>query len=504
MAEELLLRMEGICKSFHGVHALRGVELAVRRGEVHSLVGENGAGKSTLMRILGGAVPLDEGTITLRGRRQILRAPKDAEAAGVAMIHQELSLIPPMPVAENIFLGREPRTRLGFVDYAAMREHSEALLAELGTPCDVTQPAEAYSIATQQMVEVAKALGREADLIVMDEPTSALAEAEAERLFEVIRRLRDRGVSVVYISHKMEEIYAISDRITVLRDGEWIGTAPVDELPQERLIEWMVGRKIEQLFPKHAAEPGAELLRVEGLSVDAADGSGRRAVDGASLTLRAGEIVGLAGLRGSGCSELLGALFGRYGRVAAGAVAVGGRPASITRPAEAIASGIALLTNDRKATGLVLSMSVLHNATLASLSRAGPPGCVLRDRELALAQPFVDMLSVKTASVDAEVSALSGGNQQKVALAKWLMTEPSVLLLDEPTRGIDVGAKAEIYELMNALVAQGKGILLITSELPELLAMSDRILVMHRGRMTAELSRDEATQERIMAAAMEA
>ncbi|HQK94915.1 MAG TPA: sugar ABC transporter ATP-binding protein, partial [Armatimonadota bacterium] len=285
MAEEPLLRMEGICKSFHGVHALRGVRLDVRRGEVHSLVGENGAGKSTLMRILGGAVTLDEGTITLRGRGQVFRAPKDAEAAGVAMIHQELSLVPPMSVAENVFLGREPRTRLGFVDYAAMREHSEALLAELGTPCDVTRPAEAYSIATQQMVEVAKALGREADLIVMDEPTSALAEAEAERLFEVIRRLRGRGVSVVYISHKMEEIYAISDRVTVLRDGEWIGTAPVGELPQERLIEWMVGRKIEQLFPKHAAEPGAELLRVDGLCVDTADGSGRRAVDGASLTL---------------------------------------------------------------------------------------------------------------------------------------------------------------------------------------------------------------------------
>ena len=503
MATGPVVEMRGIGKAFAGVRALRDVDLLVHSGEVHALVGENGAGKSTLMRILGGAVPPDVGEILLRGAPLRLRRPSDALRRGIAMIHQELSLVPSTSVAENVLLGHEPRSRLGLLNLREMHRRAGELMAELDTPVDLARPVEYYNIATQQMIEVAKALSHQADVIVMDEPTSSLSEAEADRLFGVIERLRARGVGIVYITHKMEEIYRLADRITVLRDGDLVGSAPAAELPQEQLIQWMVGRKIEQLFPKHQAAVGEELLRVEELSLPADDGTGRLLVDRASLELRAGEIVGLAGLRGAGNSELLGALFGQFGARPSGRVTLGGQPVRLTRPAQAIRHGVALLTNDRKVSGLVLSMSVLHNITLADLRRVARGGVVWHDREARLAQPLADTLAVRTASLEAEVSSLSGGNQQKVVLCKWLLTEPRVLLLDEPTRGIDVGAKAEVYELMNRLAAEGKGILLITSELPELLAMSDRIIVMHRGRITAHLSRAEATQESVMAAAME-
>lgn len=498
-----LLSMRGIRKAFGGTMALRGVDLEIAEGEIHGLVGENGAGKSTLMRILSGALAPDAGSIAWRGEEVRLPTPQAALAAGIAMIHQELSLIPSVSVAGNIFLGHEPRGHFGVVKVGLMRRRAVDLMASLSTEVDVTRPVEDYSLGTQQMVEVAKALSHSASLIVMDEPTSSLAEAETAKLFEVIRDLRARGVTVIYISHKMEEIYELCDRVTVLRDGERIGTAAVSELPREELIQWMVGRRIEQFFPKSRVKPGVEVLRVEGLTLDSEHGGGRRILDGVSLSVRAGEIVGLAGLRGSGASELMGALFGRYGGRVRGRVQIGGRETVVTSPAAAMAQGLALLTDDRKATGLVLPMSVLHNMTLASLDRVARGGVIRRSRELQFAQPLVHNLAIRADSVDVEVSSLSGGNQQKVALAKWLMAQPRVLLLDEPTRGIDVGAKTEIYHLMNRLAAEGRGILLITSELPELLAMADRIVVLHRGRVTAELSGPEATQERVMAAAVQ-
>jgi ABC-type sugar transport system ATPase subunit len=497
-----LLEMRGIRKAFAGVQAVRGVDFAVRAGEIHGLVGENGAGKSTLMRILSGALPPDGGDVVLRGSPVRLPSPQAAQALGIAMIHQELSLVPSLSVAANVLLGHEPRSRLGLLQLREMQEQAARLMQQLETPVDVGSAVEDFGIAVQQMVEVAKALSHRASLIVMDEPTSSLAEAEVARLFGVIRGLRDRGVAIVYISHKMDEIYELCDRVTVLRDGEWVGTAATSDLTREQLIQWMVGRKIEQFFPKHTATPGAEVLRVEGMTLDADDGSGRRVVDGVSLVVRAGEIVGLAGLRGSGASELMGCIFGRFGARARGAVEVAGRQARVTSPAQAMRLGMALLTDDRKATGLVLPMSVLHNMTLASLGRVAPSGVVRRREEVRLSRSLAASLAVKARSLDDEVSSLSGGNQQKVALAKWLMTEPRVLLLDEPTRGVDVGAKTEVYQLMNRLVGEGKGILLTTSELPELLAMADRIIVLHRGRVTVDLPGAEATQERVMAAAM--
>ncbi len=502
MPETPLLELRAIDKSFGGVHAVDHVSLTVRGGEIHALLGENGAGKSTLMRILCGADEPDSGQILLEGKPVRLRSPRDAERNGIAMIHQELSLCPNIPVAANLFLGRELRAGWGFVSTARMNAAARECLRQLELDVDVRRPTEEYNLATQQMIEVGKALLLDARVLIMDEPTSALTEGETKQLFRVIRSLKERGVAIIYISHKLEEIYELADTVTVMRDSKWIGTAPTDELPQDKMIEWMVGRKIETLFPERHAAIGEEILRVREVTLEADDGTGRLLVDHVGLSVRAGEIVGLGGLRGCGNSEFLGCLFGQFEGRPTGEIAVHGTPASIRRPADALARKIALLTNDRKTTGLVLSMSVLGNMTLASLGRTGPVGLCLPALEAEIARPFREQMSVKTASWSTEVSHLSGGNQQKVALAKWLMTEPDILLLDEPTRGVDVGAKADIYDLMNELAAAGKGILLITSELPELVNMSDRILVFHRGRITKELTGDERTPERVMAAAM--
>lgn len=497
-----LLRMEGVRKSFGGVEVLHAVDFELRRGEVHALVGENGAGKSTLMKILCGVHTEYGGDILLEGRPVRFTSPREAEDAGVAIIHQELSLVPYMTIAENIFMGAEPTTALGTVDHRRMRREAERLLEErLGLRVDVNQPVGEQPIAVQQLAEVAKALSRDAAVLIMDEPTSALADAEVERLFEIILQLKTQGVGIVYISHKMEEIYRLADRITVLRDGDRIGTSPASDLSQEQMITWMVGRKIDQFFPKRPATVGEEVFRVEDLTLDD-PGTGKRILDGVSLVARRGEILGLGGLMGCGHSELLGAVFGRYGKQARGRVVVDGESIPVGTPPAAIRAGLALLTNDRKVSGLVLPMSILHNMTLAALERAAPGGWLRGGLERRLAEPLAERLSIRMRTIDDEVNTLSGGNQQKVALAKWLMTEPKVLLLDEPTRGIDVGAKHDVYEQMNTLAEAGIGIVLITSELPELLAMSDRILVMSRGRITKELTREEATQERVMAAAM--
>jgi ABC-type sugar transport system ATPase subunit len=492
--------MRRITKRFGRVTVLNGVDFDIRGGEVHALAGENGAGKSTLIKILGGVYSDYEGSIEIDGQAVRIASPLDAAGRGISVIHQELSLAANMDVADNIFLGRPP-TRFGFVRVAAQRAQAARLLQRLGESVDMNRPVEELPIATRQLIEIAKALRQTARVIVMDEPTSALNAAEVENLFGLIRQLKADGCAIVYITHKMEEIERIADRITVLRDGRLIGSAPAADLPAPKLIQWMVGREMSRQALRRPAPPGEELLRVRDFGV-AVGRAGRMAVEGVTFSLRAGEIVGIAGLRGSGNSELLMGLFGGYGRRARGEVRAQGRVVDRRSPARAIRRGIALLTNDRKATGLVLPMSVVENTVLADMKRMSPWGWRRAAWERRAAEKFAADLRLRAASLGMSVGELSGGNQQKVALAKWLQVSPRILLLDEPTRGIDVGAKGEIYELMNACTARGMGILLITSEMPELLAMSDRILVLHRGRMMAEFGRDEASPEKILAAAM--
>jgi ABC-type sugar transport system ATPase subunit len=493
--------MTGVDKRFGRVQVLFDVGIEVFGGEVHVLAGENGAGKSTLIKILAGVHSDYQGTIEIDGRPVRPATPLEANALGVAVIYQELSLVPSMSVADNVFLGRPHTIRGGLVDENAQRTEARRLLAELGLEIDVERRVEQFAIGTQQLIEIAKALSFDARVIVMDEPTSALSAPEVERLFELIGRLKAHGRGIVYITHKMEEIERIADRITVLRDGRHAGTAPASELPPQKLVQRMVGREVDQQFPRHETRPGEERLRVEDFVVLSDDRHARPVVDGVRLSVRAGEILGIGGLQGSGASQLLWGLFGACGKRARGRLWLDGQPVHVTRPRQAIDRGVAMLTNDRKATGLVLSMSVVANATLADLGLAWG-GWRNPLRELEATRVLSETLNLRAASLGMDVGELSGGNQQKVALAKWLQTDPQVLLLDEPTRGIDVGAKHEVYRLMNEWTARGIAIILITSEMPELLAMSDRILVMHRGKVTAELARDEATADGVLEAAM--
>lgn len=497
-----MLRMTGIGKSFGETRVLHDVDFEVRAGEVHILAGENGAGKSTLIKILAGVHTDYDGTIVLDGETQRFRSPQEAARRGISVIHQELSIIPSMSVSDNIFLGREKRGPGGWMRFSEQREACLQLLQRLELDVDPNRLVEEYPISIQQMIEIAKALAFDARIIVMDEPTSALTEPEVERLFAIIAQLKAAGCGIIYISHKMEEIYRIADRITVLRDGAYVGTAPADELPRAKLIHWMVGREISEQFPRHAATPKDERLRVEHFTVPDPGGLPRPAVDDVSLTVRGGEIVGIAGLQGSGNSTLFAGLFGAYGSKVRGQVYLDGAPFTVRSPRHAIKNGLGYLTNDRKTTGLVLELDIVKNVTLASVPQYSPWGWVRGTWEEMVAGVHKDALRIRAESLYQRVGSLSGGNQQKVALAKWLEIGPKVLLLDEPTRGVDVGAKHEIYELMNRWTEKGIAIVLITSEMPELLAMSDRIIVMHRGRITAEFGRENATQEAILNAAM--
>lgn len=496
-----LARLTGITKKFGPVTVLQDVQLECRAGEAHVLAGENGAGKSTLIKILAGIYSDFEGRLEIEGREARPKNPVEAAALGIAVIHQELSLIGPMSVADNIFLGRSP-AKAGFVSDASQEKAARDAVSRLGLDIDVRQPVETFPTAVRQLIEIAKALSQNARVIVMDEPTSALNAPEVGRLFDLIDSLKARGCGIVYISHKMEEIERIADRITVLRDGRWIGTAPAAELPPAKLIEWMVGRELGGQFPRRSPHPGNERLRLENFSVFPSGFSGRPAVSDVSLTIRAGEVVGLGGLQGSGASELFLGLFGAYGAQTRGSALLNGTAAKISSPRDAIASGVSLVTNDRKGTGLVLSLSVTANATLAGLPALSPGGWRNPTREHDATEKITGPMRLRATSLDIEVGALSGGNQQKVAIAKSLQTQPQLLLLDEPTKGIDVGAKREIYQLLDDWTAQGIAILLITSEMPELLTLSDRVVVLHRGRVTGEFARGEATPEKVLAAAM--
>lgn len=486
-----LLEMRGIAKAFPGVQALSDVSFTLYAGEIHALVGENGAGKSTLMNILTGAVPKDAGTILLRGRPVEITDPRRAIELGIAIIHQELTLIPHLTVAQNIYLGREPRGRLpGTVDWAALNRQAEELLARLGLDLRPTTPVAELSIAQRQMVEVARALSLHADIIAMDEPTSALSEREVETLFGFIRQLRREGVGLIYISHRIAEVFALADRVTVLRDGCHVGTAPVQAVDEAQIIHWMVGRTLGELYPKTSQPQPEVVLKVEGL---------RRKTDlqDVSFELHRGEILGLAGLVGAGRTHVVRALFG-VDPVERGTIWLEGRRVRITSPQEAIRLGIGLVPEDRKAQALFLGMAVRQNITITRLRDLSRLGWIDRRRQDERARQYVEELRIRTPSLAQRLRHLSGGNQQKVVIARWLTLNPKVLLLDEPTRGVDVGAKVEIYALMSALAARGVGILMISSELPELLGVCDRILVMRGGRLVGEFNRAEATQDAIM------
>ncbi|TJZ76328.1 sugar ABC transporter ATP-binding protein [Chitiniphilus eburneus] len=487
------IKMSGISKAFGPVKVLEGVDFALAAGEIHALMGENGAGKSTLMKILCGVYQADAGTIEVDGHAVQIHSTTDSEHLGIAIIHQELNLIPQLSVMENLFLAREPR-RFGVIDSGRMRRETQHWLALVGAgQIDPDIEAGKLSIGQQQMVEIAKALSLNAQVLIMDEPTAALTEREIEKLFGIMADLKAKGVAIVYVSHRMEEIFRVSDKISVLRDGQFVGERVIAETGFDEIVRLMVGRELGDRFPKRAVEIGTVRLAVN----DLADQGN---IAGIGFEVHAGEVLGVAGLMGAGRSEILKTLFG-VNRRTHGEVMLDGQALVARTPSQAIAAGIGFVTEDRKSQGLVLGMSVRENATLVHLSRYAHGGVVNGRAESAAVARLVDELHIRTRDAELDVKSLSGGNQQKVVFAKWLANPPKVLLLDEPTRGVDVGGKAEIYHIINRLAAAGVAIVMVSSELPEVLAMSDRILVMHQGRQAGIFSAADATQETIMTAA---
>jgi ABC-type sugar transport system ATPase subunit len=496
-----LIAIAHVTKRFPGVVALDDVTFDVQAGELHAVVGENGAGKSTLMKTLAGVLPDFEGQLLLRGRPVRFQDTRDAEKAGISIIHQELNLVEDLSVAANVFLGREKRSRLGLLDDGAMERAARALLVELECHVDPRQPVRELRVGDQQLAEIAKALSLETDILIMDEPTSALTESEVARLFRVIDRLRRRGVTILYISHKMDEVFRLADRITVLRDGRHVRTLPRAETTPRQVTHLMVGREIEAVRLGADRQPGDVVLAVEGLSLPWIGHARQWRLRDISFALRRGEILGIAGLMGAGRTELLECLFGASPEPPHGRILLDGRPVRFAHPAEACRAGIALVTEDRKRLGLFAHMSVGENITICTLAEAAAGGVVNPRRERRIAEGMVEKLGVRTAGTAAPITSLSGGNQQKAIIGRWLLTRPKVLLLDDPTRGVDVGAKAELYRLMDRLCREGLGIIVTSSELPELLTLCDRILVLCEGRLTGEFARPEATEQRIMEAA---
>jgi rhamnose transport system ATP-binding protein len=488
-----LVELRGIEKSYGGVRALDDVSFSVDRGSVHALVGENGAGKSTVVKILTGVVQPDDGDVLIDGEPQRIGDPQSAHKAGIVAMFQEPTVFPDLSVAENVFAGRHRRTALRTVGWKAMRSEASRILEDLGADFPADAPVRGLGVADRQLLEIAKALSSSARLLIMDEPTAALSPNEVENLFATVRRLRDRGVAIVFVSHRLEEVTAVADTVTVLRDGRHVATRPAAELSHGEIVRLMVGRSLDALFPKEEAEIGDVVLRAEGLA--------RRGVfSGVSFELRLGEIVGLAGFVGSGRTEVARSIFG-IDRLDAGTLWISGRRFRPRSPRAALRRGLAYLPEDRLQQGLVQPMSISANTSMAVLPRLTPAGILQPWRERRLARRFMEQLRIRATSPAQVVRSLSGGNQQKVVLSKWLAAEPRILILDEPTHGVDVATKADVHRAISHLAAQGLTILMISSELPEILGMSDRVLVMREGRLVAELSRAAATEERIIEAA---
>lgn len=491
----MLLELKAISKKFGGVAALRSGNLAVQPGEVHLLMGENGAGKSTLMKIVAGMYQPDGGELLWRGSPVRFARPADAAAVGIAMVHQESLLAPHLTVAENIFLGAPPLRSMGFVDRARMREEAARLIAAHNFPLEADWRVERLSPAGKQLVEICRAIHRGSSLLIFDEPTSSLSESETREVFGIVRTLRERGMGVIYITHRLSELRELGDRVTILRDGETVHSAPLAETPPERIIHYMVGREVSAIYQREPVAPGAELLRVEGLSH-------KPGLKDATFSVRAGEIVGIGGLMGAGRTELCRALFG-LDAPHSGRVWLEGREVRVRSPREAVAAGLALIPEDRQRTGLATALPIAHNVTMAHLNQVSRMGVLQLNRERQISEGFIAKLRIKCESPKQRAGRLSGGNQQKVALAKWLVKQARVFLFDEPTRGIDVGAKVEVFATMDALARAGAAVVMVSSELPELTQVPDRILVMRQGRIAGELPGRSSQEEIMRLAALE-
>ncbi len=497
-----LLEMRSISKRFPGVLALDRVSFDLRAGEIHALCGENGAGKSTLMKVVGGVYPHGtyDGNIEVNGEVRRFSGVRAAESAGIAVVHQELSLIPEFSIAENIYLGREPR-RLGIIQTEELYSLAHRVLGDLHLELEPHTPVGYLGIGQQHLVEIAKALARDARILILDEPTAALTDSEAEVLFRILGRLRENGAGIVYISHKLGEVFRLADRVTVLRDGRSVSTDAAAAIDAKTVIARMVGRDVAEIFPERRAQASEVVFEARGVTVEDPNVRGKVLVNDVSFSVRRGEVLGVAGLVGAGRSELMMAVFGAHPGRKRGEFAIGGVPIRIDRPVDAIRHGIGFVTEDRKRYGLLMDQAIVSNLSLAALPQISGPLITDEDAETAVAERSMRELRIKAQSVLTPVGTLSGGNQQKVVFAKWLVTNPKVLLLDEPTRGIDVGAKQEIYAQIHRLAAEGIAIVLVSSELPEILGLSDRIIVLSEGRLTGEFRRAEATAETVMAAA---
>lgn len=504
MNDDIILDVKNVTKKFPGVIALNDVSIQVKRGEIHGLCGENGAGKSTLMKILSGVYPYGtyEGSIIYNGTELKLedKAIRQASEIGISIVYQELTLVPSMTVGENVYLGKEPLER-GVINWNKLYSDTQSILSQYKLGVDSHAIVKNLGVGKMQMVEIAKALSEEAKVLILDEPTSALTESEIDQLMEILAILKQHGVTCLYITHKLNEFFRITDTVTILRDGQTVTTQPTKDLTQEKLVNYMVGREMTERFPKGNRKPGEVMFEVKALEAEDPNQAGRKVLNGVDFDLRRGEILGIAGLMGSGRTELVTTIFGEYGKITKGSITMEGKDIKIGNAREAIATGLSLVPEDRKGQGLVLIQSILKNISLPNLDQFAGFMRLDQDAELQSSLKQAKNLAIKAPNLQVAVNTLSGGNQQKVVIAKWLMSDPRILIMDDPTRGIDVGAKYEIYKLMNELAEKGVSIIMISSELEEVLGMSDRVMVMHEGRSNGILNVAEATQEKIMALA---